>query len=450
MGYNLSAELLTHASINSVVDSVYSPVYGSRVIASQISYNIASGLSMSGGADFPNSGSSHEKDLYYAIHSFDYTKSGANGKTVNIKDRYDFEDSKDYTGLVDFVVHKMFEAQQLGVIKPFQVRITQDLSEILQTTIVNKSGNTWRIQVANLKNSAVEVIYNAKMCNGGDAENWTGLTDIKVINISANSSQIVDVQENGTSTHIAFSYINGSERVITYSYGLDVNGNRNPNISKAAYNYYGNIGIVGKNGNKWIIKVTNNYVGGRTVEYNANMCNVGDAQNWTALNDRFSFYLHEDESRNVDIYENWYAAYIAVSFSSDSLQNIRYANNLHVNGTMSVYDNSKPVYKYLSISNAGKSGSAWKINIYNPTSSGFTVYYNAKMCNVGDAQNWSALNDEKSIYLDGNVTKQVTISENWFAAYIAISYKHSNGTRLITYANGLTTGGGINVMTNYK
>ncbi len=102
---------------------------------------------------------------------------------------------------------------------------------------------------------------------------------------------------------------------------------------------------------------------------------------------------------------------------------------------------------YLSITNQGKSGTSWSIKITNTSSTTVTVYYNSKMCNYSDAQNWTGLSDVKSFTLAPGASKTVTISENWFATSIAISYT-GGGYRMITYANELTSSGGMSVQYN--
>ena len=64
------------------------------------------------------------------------------------------------------------------------------------------------------------------------------------------------------------------------------------------------------------------------------------------------------------------------------------------------------------------------------------------MCYDDDARNWRNLNDLTKINLDVRKTKTINISENWFATTVAVSFV-ANGERLITYANGLNTDGGM-------
>ena len=121
---------------------------------------------------------------------------------------------------------------------------------------------------------------------------------------------------------------------------------------------------------------------------------------------------------------------------------IYYANELDINCTMNV--NNKTTYNYLKIEIAGKTGGIWHINITNQTNMDLVVEYNTKMCNLGDAENWVNLLDVVKVPVNEGQTVQVDISENWFATSIAVSYKYGS-RRLITYADGLNTNGGMNV-----
>ena len=108
------------------------------------------------------------------------------------------------------------------------------------------------------------------------------------------------------------------------------------------------------------------------------------------------------------------------------------------------------VESFLIIENLGKSGTKWSIKITNNSSTAVTVYYNKKMCYLTDAKNWTGLKDvnKTPIEIISGGSATVTISENWFATSITVSYVTSDGVRRITYADGLTTSGGMNVKTN--
>lgn len=118
-GYDLAAELLSVAYINTSSSSTYEPRYGYKASASSVINKIRYNNQIYGSALFPNSESQNDKDLYYAIHKFDYVKSSGR---LMLTDIYNYATS-DYTGIADAAVNTMFLAQQLGVIIPFNVRI---------------------------------------------------------------------------------------------------------------------------------------------------------------------------------------------------------------------------------------------------------------------------------------------------------------------------------------
>ena len=106
-----------------------------------------------------------------------------------------------------------------------------------------------------------------------------------------------------------------------------------------------------------------------------------------------------------------------------------------------------PVYTFLEIRNLGRENGAWKISVTNPQSSSITLYYNERMCNEGDAKNWTGLSHIKTVSLAAHGTGSYLIYPNFFATSVTFSY-FSNGARLVTYANGLSASGGISVKTN--
>lgn len=107
----------------------------------------------------------------------------------------------------------------------------------------------------------------------------------------------------------------------------------------------------------------------------------------------------------------------------------------------SVFVEEKNYYTYddyLNLSINGKSGSTWSIRITNDSSFNRIVYYNEKMCNFSDGKNWTNLADVISIVVGPYCSKDVNITENWFATSIAVSYLYNNH-RIITYADKLST-----------
>ena len=125
-GYSLAAELLTHAKNNTSLNSNYFPVNGSIVKNSSVFKSIANGTKTSGSSRFNNVGGKIDKDLYYAIHNFDFTKSSPSSKIVRLCDRYDFAPG-DYSGIAGIAVDTMYKAQQAGVIVPYYVNIIATL-----------------------------------------------------------------------------------------------------------------------------------------------------------------------------------------------------------------------------------------------------------------------------------------------------------------------------------
>ncbi len=123
--YKLSAELLTHAMSNSSLNSRYTPVYGNRVEASTCFWNCRDEYAVySGDGEFTNSGSTEERDLYYAIHNFKWRRL-QNGK-IEIYDLYNY-DPFDFTwSIQDIAVETMLIAQKIGVITPFYTIIVHD------------------------------------------------------------------------------------------------------------------------------------------------------------------------------------------------------------------------------------------------------------------------------------------------------------------------------------
>lgn len=122
-GYWLSFELLVHAEENNVLNSTYSPYYGDRILNSPIIKQIrTSKQDVSGSAAFENTGTTIEKDLYYAIHAFNYSFVN-NTRILTLTDVYDFAPG-DYEGIAGAAIDTMWMAQLLGVLVPYNVVIT--------------------------------------------------------------------------------------------------------------------------------------------------------------------------------------------------------------------------------------------------------------------------------------------------------------------------------------
>lgn len=447
LGYDLSAELLTAARSNKNENAFYyNPVFSRRVLSSQQFYDIAYGTAVQGSNIFgSNVDARNEKDLHFAIKKYDFSKSYASSRTVTIIDVYDYHttSSADYSEPLKTIIDKIKAAQDDGAIVKYNLRIVLDATDYLRINLQGKLNGKWNVNIANLSSKAVNAYYNKKMCNALDAKLWQGLVDVEKINIPANSSVNVLIAGNGTATHISLSYISGDRRYITCADELNDNGR---NISIDAFidklDVYNNIWLERKDGNKWYFSVTNLYSDDRILEYNTKMCTGSDAQNWTGLVDTDSFWLYKGYRTVVSVAENGFSTHAAISLKNDDVRNVYYINELNADGTMNVQHNM--LYTNLRLSIVSKQGSTWKIRIYNPSSNEVTVSYNEKMCNGGDAQNWTGLNNIVKIKVKAYSSETVSISENWWATTIAVSYE-KGGYRVISYADGLNTNGNINV-----
>lgn len=460
-GYKLSAELATVFFDNKDPDYIYfDPIYSYRVISSDLMRNIANGSTASGRGTFDKVGGRNENDLYYSLHNFDYKKFSASSKLIHITDKYDFgtynEDTKKWEpeeyGLLNSFINILVDFENSGDLIPYEVSMLIDMSQPLGIDIVGETGaiggaGTWSVDVTNYRDEPIELIYNEKMCFEEDARYWQSLTDIVVSStkIPAGGTKRVTIQKNAAATHMAFSYIKGSIRCVTFADEIGLNQSISTDYLAMGVYIYDQIQILGKHGTTWMFRVTNTFDYTRTVEYNGKMCFEADAKNWENLNDIKRFTLTAGAYKDISIEENYLADYIALRFLGGQTGLRIYAKDLNAKGTMTKGSSSFIIYTYLTITNAGKSGSAWKINVKNPFDESITVYYNGKMCFDDDAKKWTGLSDIKSVTLSAGQTKQVTVNENFFATAVAFSYVNG-GKRLVTYANGLTTSGGIKVM----
>lgn len=304
----------------------------------------------------------------------------------------------------------------------------------------------WTIEVTNNSNSSITVVYNMMMCLEGDAKAWTGLKHIDYFDLPAGASKTVDVEENGFATTVAFSYVSSSNRYITYANELNSSRNRiipdKSDVKVQSYTQNGmTVSIVGKNGNKWLVDLTNNTGKNRTFYYNSRMCYAGDAQNWLNLSDVKSIYLANGATtpEPLEITENMTATSIAISYTEGIQRFIFYAYDLNVSGTMSAFENTKPqIYDAygMSVAITGKEGNTWKIYLRNDTGMRRTFEYNRKMCFAGDAETWNLSADVGTVTLEPGGNCTLSISENGTATSIAISYIDNN-YRKIFYAYDL-------------
>ena len=330
--------------------------------------------------------------------------------------------------------------------------IATEISNVGKVDLINNpSGHIyyWEIKIRNIHNEERIYSYNSNMCFLGDAQNWTGLSNIVTFRLGAGETKIVNIYPNGTATSIAVSSVKENTRYIKYAnnlyndyylYKMTTYSNTKP-----YYDYPANgmtVSIVGKNGNKWLVDLTNNTGKSRTFYYNSRMCYAGDAQNWLNLSDVRSIYLANGATtpEPLEITENLTATSIAISYTEGIQRFIFYAYDLNVSGTMSAFANTKPqIYEAygMSVAITGKEGNTWKIYLRNDTGKERTFEYNAKMCFAGDAEAWNLSADVNRVTLGPGGNCTLSISENGTATSIAISYVDDNNYRKIFYAYDL-------------
>lgn len=118
-GYKLSAELALHGLNLTRTGTTYAPKNGSIAGRSSVVAAIRRSKKQSGSGSFTKAGGSVGYDLYYAIHLFNWSRSGSR---IVITDVYDFKRG-DYDGLQHNMVNVMAAAQRTHAIYTFNVRI---------------------------------------------------------------------------------------------------------------------------------------------------------------------------------------------------------------------------------------------------------------------------------------------------------------------------------------
>ena len=114
-------------------------------------------------------------------------------------------------------------------------------------------GSYWKIAVYNPYSYEIPFQYNSKMCFDGDAENWSGLYDVKNEKVGGYKTKVIKVYTNFAADAIAFSrlldvwtpngYCYSSVRHITYAKNLNSATNRlteryNIKDRQTVFNYY--------------------------------------------------------------------------------------------------------------------------------------------------------------------------------------------------------------------
>ncbi len=319
--------------------------------------------------------------------------------------------------------------------------------KVLSVSLYSVKGDKFKVRITNPTDADQEIIYNSKTCYENDAKTWDHLTDIRTKKIYAGSSRIVEISRNGNADSIAVSYLRDQQRYITYS-NIIANSALEAHFAKKDAHYDDEVVLLGKNANQWKFRINNTYDEDITVQYNKKMCNADDAINWTeALTDlETTKKIKPTHYKEITITENGWATHVAISIIKESEKIIVYADQLNVNGTMSLHKKSIDTNpSYLILTNKGFEDGKWKIQITNPNSFAISADYNTLMCFNDDARDWKNLNNTDSIDIPEEGCGEVYISPNWFATSIAISYVQES-RRYISYADGLSADGKINVM----
>lgn len=214
------------------------------------------------------------------------------------------------------------------------------------------------------------------------------------------------------------------------------------------------LNIISKSDGVYKVRGTNQTDSDLNVFYNKKMCFEADAREWSGLKDVETINLSAGDSQTVEIEENLFATDIVFSYIKDKFRVVTFAADVKAGNSLSAGLSSelskiKYDYIYLLLDNMGKSGGSWNIKITNILDYTVKVYYNTKMCNKGDAQNWTGLKDVDSFDLSSGASIKKSIKTNVFATSITVSYIAADETRVITYANNLSSDGGIKVMYNY-
>ena len=453
--YLLSGELLTHAWVENFFPGDYSPIHGNRVVGSLVTYNFVNSDQTSGTIEYKNYTPNmfnvttcYEEDLGFALRKVKISKNDKDSTRIKITDEYDFDIEQGENKILNALVDVFYVSQVVGVIGEYNVVIDIDVADALYLKLNSTENGVHSVSVYNYSNDTMNIAYNTKMCAPEDARLFQNLLDIDFIEIPAKGNKTVKITENGTASHISFCYIKDGYRVVTYADELYLDRSILNLTFKKSVVPANDIAIITKKGSEWLIQFKNDHGRNMRLDYCPTMCYEDDAKNWTGLKNVKSYDLSKNEVKFEYISENYFATHIAARFVDMYHEYRVYANELKVNGNMSVGRKTVNIYRYLQIENEGKVDGKWKIKVSNPFPRSIALSYNSKMCNYDDAKNWNGLNDvDAPVSIPANGYRYIYISPNWFATSIAVSYI-SNGYRFITYADGLNTNGSMNVYNN--
>lgn len=145
-GWNLSAELLSHAWSNTVIDSIYNPIHGNIISQSGQVQTISSNIGYITGSYYftIEEDDTISEDLYYSIRQCQYEKIyyDEDEITFHLRDRYDFSPQNNmYDSLFNFALGTMYNYQQSGILTPFITNISTTISGVVPFTYYFTNGN---------------------------------------------------------------------------------------------------------------------------------------------------------------------------------------------------------------------------------------------------------------------------------------------------------------------
>ncbi len=459
LNYKLAAELLTFSTRPETNDDThYKPVYGSRVLSSPIIYNIAKTSSTIGSGIFEKKivKNGYDSDLYYSIKKFDYTKDYANSTLIHITDRYDFEYENDNKEYEQKIINYVFECEKRGEISYYYVDIDIDVGNAYKVEVLEKNDLTKKIKVKieNTTNDNKLTMYTLNTCGQENAENWSAIPEFGYCILKPYSNIIIEINiktsiEGNLLHFFAVSSLFYNKRYITVCDGIEPCSLSNEYRSISEYFNYGSVELIAKTREKYAFKVQNVYDEEMLLEYNSKIVSNSDAKGWKNLTDIKAKKLMVDAFDIIEIAKVSSKTDAAIRLINDYIEHRFYLSDFKNTGEMNFGQDDYQVYKHLIPSIEKKDGNKWYITITNTFSQKIVIYYNSKMCNENDAQNWTGLNDIKTINVNANSEAHVIIQENWFATCITMSYVINN-ERVITYANKLDANKSINIMYNVK
>ena len=329
----------------------------------------------------------------------------------------------------------------------------------IKANIITKSNGKYLIRICNNTGFSTSIQYNSKMCFESDAKNWTNLEDIETTKVLPHgSSTIIEIEENGTATHITMSYGRNDLRKVFYANNLNetsltMSSGGNV-INNPAINSNGmEISLLSKRNDVWSILLKNKTGEEREFCYNKNMCFEDDAKNWRNIRDVFKTDpVDNDESVILKVKEFVFATDITISYRSGGTRKIAYAHNLNTDHTIScfAYEVNFSYYERngMGIGLLGQSEGNWLVDLTNITGESHSYEFNERMCFEGDAKNWVGLQDIiQTVEVRSGETITLVIKPNNYATDICISYVQEND-RNIVYAHNLSANSTMSCYSN--